>query len=429
MPSNNLTSNITNKVIRVFLAEFEKNRVLSKTIDTSLLRGQFTPQFGDTVKVKRPHQYNYISTAGGDISSSDKSDLLSGSAPATVQNYITVATEWTNREEALKLDQLTEILNPAAEECVTALETLLGDFMINHAGLSYGVPGTAVDAWGDVAGAGALMQALGIPMGGEQYYVMNPFTTTGLASVQTGLSADPSRLVQTAWENAQISQNFGGLRGITSNSLSSWTNGTTADRIGALNANPNVTWVTHKDTMIQSIVIKDLTASQTPAVNAGDVLEYTGVYYIHPKTGKTVIGADGNAVKFRQTVVTGGNTDGGTPPLTGTLTVTPAAIYEANGQYNNCTSAIVEDTVVTVLGATATEYQPNLFYHKQAFGMATISLPKLYSTDTIGTTSDGISIRCSKYSDGDKNEQKIRFDLLPAFACFNPMFAGKGFGV
>jgi hypothetical protein len=40
-----------------------------------------------------------------------------------------------------------------------------------------------------------------------------------------------------------------------------------------------------------------------------------------------------------------------------------------------------------------------------------------------------MSIRITKYSDGDANTQKIRFDLLPAYATFNPFFAGQGFGV
>jgi len=39
-----------------------------------------------------------------------------------------------------------------------------------------------------------------------------------------------------------------------------------------------------------------------------------------------------------------------------------------------------------------------------------------------------MSIRISKYSSGDANSQKIRFDLLPAYACFNPMMSGQGFG-
>jgi hypothetical protein len=84
--------------------------------------------------------------------------------------------------------------------------------------------------------------------------------------------------------------------------------------------------------------------------------------------------------------------------------------------------------VITVLGAASTVYKPNLFYQKQAFGLGTVKLPKLYEGDTIATTEDGMSIRITKYSDGDANQQKIRFDLLPAYATFNPFFAGQGFG-
>ena len=69
-----------------------------------------------------------------------------------------------------------------------------------------------------------------------------------------------------------------------------------------------------------------------------------------------------------------------------------------------------------------------MFYHKQAFGIGTVPLKKLFATDTIMRTEDGMSMRVTKYSDGDSNKQKIRFDLLPAYAVFNPFFAGQGFG-
>jgi len=114
----------------------------------------------------------------------------------------------------------------------------------------------------------------------------------------------------------------------------------------------------------------------------------------------------------------------------GTLLVAGPAIFEANGQYNTVDSAPVAGDVVTIINAAATTvYQPNLFYSKQAFGLGSVPLKKLYSTDTIATTEDGIQIRISKYADGDANKQKVRFDMLPAYATFNPFFAGQGFGV
>jgi hypothetical protein len=53
----------------------------------------------------------------------------------------------------------------------------------------------------------------------------------------------------------------------------------------------------------------------------------------------------------------------------------------------------------------------------------------MFATDVFFETADGISVRVSKYADGDKNQNKIRFDLLPAFGVMNPMFGGKSFGL
>ena len=418
--ANNLNSNVTRKVARVFLDAFEASRVLTKTVDTQLLSGKFNPQSGSTVDFKRPHDYNSIRTSGGDISSSTKSDIIAGKATGTVQDYFTAATEWGNVEEALELDQLDQILEPMARRIVTDMELDLSTFIRNNAALNYGDRGTAVDAWSDVAGAGATMDAIGVPMSNEKFYVMNPFTTTALASAQNGLNAADG-LVRTAWEQSQISSSFGGMRALTSNALGSYTSGSTTDRAGALAAAPDATYVTAKDTMTQVLSLDGL---GTGTIKAGDQVQIAGVNRLNVATRQPMIDETGAAVPWTGTVLEDVTIAGNAA----TITVSGAAIYEANGQYNNVTAAPAEDAVVTILGAADTLYQPNLFYTKQAFGIGTVKLPKLYSTDTIATTSDGFSIRVSKYADGDANTQKIRFDLLPAYACFNPLFAGQGYG-
>lgn len=426
--ANNLDSNITRQLMRAFIPAFEKQRVLSKTVNTQLFQGRFNPSSGDYVDIKRPHQYLAKRTAGGDISLLTANSIISGKATATVQNYVTVDIDWTNREEALKLDMLTEILAPAAETCVIELETSFCDFMIQNAALSIGTPGTVIDAWSDIASQMSLMKSLGVP--GMQYYsVVNPYTIQNLASAQTGLSADPSRLVQTAWENAQISSPFAGLRVISSNSMSTWTVSDSADQDGALSAPPDATYVTAKDSMTQSLAVTGLTAAAV--VKAGDIIEFTGTgalarSYVHPRTQKTIFGADGNPVKWRAVVTADATMDGSGD---GTLVVAGPAIYESSGQYNNISAALTTGDVFSILGTASTEYQPDLFYIRDAFAIAFVKIPKLYSTDTIAVTSDGIAIRCSKYSDGDANTQKVRFDLLPAFGVMNPFWAGKGFGL
>jgi hypothetical protein len=419
---NNLSSNITRKVARIFLDKFESARVLTKTVDTQLLSNKFNPSTGSIVDFKRPTDYRSIRTAGGDISASTKSDIIAGKASGVVQDYFTVATEWTNIEEALQLDQLDEILAPMATRLVTDLELDWSSYMVKNANLKYGSPGTAIDAWSDVAGAAAFMDSMGVPMDGEKYYVVNPFVAATLASAQSALLAN--KLVETAWEKAQISANFGGLRALTASTLASYTSGTASDRAGTLSASPTVTYVAAKDTMQQSLAVTGFTANAT--VKAGEIITIATRNRLNLSTRRPILDATGATVIFSG-VVTADVTLGASGE--GTLVVSGAAIYEANGQYNTVASAPVSGDVVTLLGSASTLYQPAMFYHKQAFGLGTVKLPKLYEGDTIATTEDGMSIRVTKYSDGDANKQKIRFDLLPAYATFNPFFAGQGFGV
>jgi carbon monoxide dehydrogenase subunit G len=420
---NNLSSNVTRKVARVFLDAFENARVITKAVDTQLLADKFNPSSGSIVDFKRPHDYKSIRTSGGDISASTKSEIIAGKASGTVQNYFTVATEWGNVEEALQLDQLDDILAPMARRIVTDLEVDFSNYMLKNSSVRYGTHGTAVSTWSHVAGAGATMDAIGIPMEAERFYVMNPFTTATLASAQSGLNSVDS-LIRSAWENAQISTNFGGLRALTSSALASFTAGTGADRAGTLTAAPDATYVTAKDTMTQSLAVTAFQANMV--VKAGDMVTIANVNRLNLATRQTMVSASGANVPWTG-VVTADVTLGASGE--GTLVVAGPAIFEANGQYNTVTAAPLNGAVITIVSASATLYQPNLFFTKQAFGLGTVKLPKLYSTDTVATTEDGMSIRISKYSSGDANSQKVRFDLLPAYATFNPFFAGQGFGV
>jgi hypothetical protein len=419
--ANNLSSNFTTPLAKGFLKAVESTRVVSKAVNTQLLSGKFGPSSGDEVDFKRSHMYNSIETAGGDIGSSTKSDIISGKATGVVQNMITVATEWSTLEEALELDELDRILQPMARTAITTLETNLWTYMRNNSNLSHGTVGTVADAWSDVQQAGALMQSIGVPHDAPWNYVMNPFTAGTLADAQNGLTA-ADQLVRTAWEQAQISSNFGGMRAMTSNAMTSYTTGAGSDRVGALNADPVVTYVAHKDTMIQTLVVK-LLDTVLPVV-AGDVIQITGRNRVNLDTNEVVFDETGAAIPWRGTVTAASTASSGIA----TLLVAGPAIFEADGQYNTVDSAPVEDDVVTILGSASTVYQPNLFFHEQAFGLGTVKLPKLFSTDTVATTSDGFSLRVSRYADGDANTQKVRFDILPAFATFNPFFSGTGWG-
>ena len=159
-------------------------------------------------------------------------------------------------------------------------------------------------------------------------------------------------------------------------------------------------------------------------VRVGETVTIAGRYRLNLNTRKPIIDENGNRILWSGTVTTAVTLTGGA----GNLTVTGPAIYEATGAFNTVDSAPLDGDVVTLLGAVSSIYQPNLFWHKQAFSIGSVPIKKLYSTDTIATTSDGLQIRVSYGVGFLENQQKIRVDFRPAYAALNPFFAGKGFG-
>ena len=261
-------------------------------------------------------------------------------------------------------------------------------------------------------------------MDSEWIYNFNPFTQRKLASDQRSLGADPG-LERSAHMKATVTENFAGMRVMTGTTLPTYTTGVGADRAGTIvTANPDVTYLTAKDTMTQSIQVTAFQANLVVA--AGETLTITGRNRLNLSTRKVILDDTGAQILFSGTV---------TAPVTlsaggaGTLVITGPALFESAGQFNTVDSAPIIGDVVTLGGAASTIIQPNLFWHKQAFSVGSVPIKKLHSTDTTATTEDGLQFRVSKGVGFLENEQKIRFDFRPAYAVLNPFFAGQGFGL
>lgn len=426
--ANNFDSNFTRKLARVFLEKFDSERILSKNVDTQLLEGKFAPDTGDTVDFKRPTDYVSVRTANGDVSGETKSDIITGKASGIVQDYFTAFVDFDEADEAIKMDQLDQLLAPLATRIKTDFELDFADFMMKNTALLAGTVGTAADTWDDIAEAGAIMQASGVPMDTKWNYAVNPFTQRKLASTNKGLGAGgvAGERVKSSLDMATIDENFAGMRVMTATTLGSYTTFAGADRAGAIvTSNPDVTYVTAKDTMTQTIQVTGFAANIVVA--AGETVTITGVNRLNLSTRQPILDETGAAVLFSGTVTTG-VTLGASGE--GFITITGPAIFEAAGQYNTASRAPIIGDVLTLGGggAAAATIQPNLFWHPQAFSVGSVPIKKLFSTDTVATTEDGLQFRVSKGADFLANEQKVRFDFRPAYGVMNPFFAGHGFG-
>lgn len=278
---NNLDSNVSQIVLKKFLPGFMSDLVLAKTVDRQLLAGEINSSTGDSVSFKRPHQFSSLRTPTGDISGQNKNNLISGKATGRVGNYITVAVEYQQLEEAIKLNQLEEILAPVRQRIVTDLETELAHFMMNNGALSLGSPNTPITKWSDVAQTASFLKDLGVNEG-ENYAVMDPWSAQRLADAQTGLHAS-DQLVRTAWENAQIPTNFGGIRALMSNGLASRTQGAFGGTL-TVKTQPTVTYNAVKDSYQFTVTLTGATASVTGFLKAGDQVKFTNTYWLQQQT-------------------------------------------------------------------------------------------------------------------------------------------------
>jgi hypothetical protein len=420
--ANNFDSNITRKLAEKFIDAFETKRVLSKNVNTQFLGNAFNPSTGDTVDIKRPTDYKSSRTANGDVSGGSAQSIITGKASATVQDYITVELDYQEADQAIKMNQLEELIAPAAARIVTDMEVDFAGFMMKNSGLVAGSVGTGVTTWDEVAEAGAVLQATGVPMDNAWCYAVNPFTQRKLASNQRSLGAGES-LVKTANDRAVISDNFAGMKVMTATALSSYTTGTGADRAGTLSATPTATYLSAKDSMTQALAVTGFQADLVVA--AGETITVTGRNRLNLSTRQPILDETGAPILWTATVTESVTLDG---TGAGTLVVTGPAIYEATGAYNTVNSPLTSGDVVTLGGAASTIIQPNMFWHKNAYAIGSVPIEKLYSTDTLAKTQDGLQIRVSKGASIRENKQIVRFDLRPAYGAMNPFFAGQGFG-
>jgi len=423
--ANDFDSNFTRKLARVFLEKFDNERVLSKNVNTQLLSGKFDPSTGDTVDFKRPTDYKTNRTPDGDVSATTASDIITGKASGVVQDYFTAEVEFSEADEAIKMDQIDQLLAPMATRIKTDMELDFAGFMMKNTALLAGTVGTALTTWDQVGEAGAVMQSTGVPMDSPWCAAVNPYVQRKLASDQRSLGGETAAM--TANQKATITENFAGMKVLTASTLASYTTGAGADRAGTLTATPIVTYVNAKDTMTQVLAVTALQANLV--VSAGETVTITAasgaINRLNLSTRQQIVDDTGAAVLWTGTVTETVTLSGAGA---GNLTVTGPAIFEAAGAYNTVSQSPLSGDVVTLGGAAATLIQPNLFWHKEAFSIGSVPIKKLYSTDTVATTEDGLQFRVSKGVSFRENKQMVRFDFRPAYGVMNPFFAGQLYG-
>lgn len=423
--ANSLNSNVSSIVLKKFAPGFLSTNVLLRAVDRQVIQGEINPNTGDTVFLKRPMQYKAERTATGDLTSASPSNLISGKIAASISQYCTVWIEYSQLEQAIKLNQWEEILAPAYERMNTELELELANYIVKNGGLSLGTLGTAITKWSDVAQTGSMLTDVGLNTG-KKFAIMDPWSAQALADKQSALGSGNTELIRSAWEDAQIAGKFAGVTPIMSNALANRTSGSACGTASVtVKTTPTLTYDTVKDTMQMTVT---LTAASlgTKTLKAGDQVSFTNNYLINQQT-KQVLYRNGAPVPFTATVVA----DATAVANDITVTLSAAAVFDAtNPQFNTVASQVVATSPVVLLGTASTTYKPNIFMHEKAIAMGTVALPKLQGWDSTVMTSasTGLSMRATLSSNPITNVQGVRIDILPAFATLLPLGCGQFFG-
>lgn len=424
---NNLNSNVSSMVLKKFGPIFQSNSVLLRTVDRQIIRGEIDPNTGDTVFLKRPHYSNVLRTATGDLSASAADPIISGKIQAKISNYATVYKSWSQLEQAIQMNQLDKFLESVAGDLNVELEKELARFIIANGSHSLGVTGKSIKNWGDVAQVGSLLKDIGAPSG-AMYAAMSPWAAQNLANQQNGLNNEG--LVKSAWEMAQVPGNFAGVTALMSNGLASRTIGSAAGAAGVtVKTTVSLTYENVKDTMQMTVVLTGASLSGK-ALKAGDQVQFDTIYWLNQRNKEVMYGANDQPVKFTGTVVADATAVGN--DITVTLSTAALAVTAPGSapQYNTASKVPTAGDAVVILGTADASVRPSLFYHESAIAMGSVVLPALHGKDSSVLTTDqgGFSIRVTKDADTVRNQQIVRFDILPTFACLDSRLAGQFYG-
>lgn len=429
--TNNLSSNVTDKLMSAFVPAFESQRKISKAVSTNarnLVEG-FDESTGDVfgaVRMKRNLQFVPQRTPDGDFTGKEKNPVIVGSAPAEVGEYCTVFVEMSDVERALEskdvAEEMKQLVMPAAEDMCNTIESELVDRMMKNAALVSGDPTKSIKTWNDIAQGGTLMKAIGLPSG-RKYCAINDFDGLALSGEQKALAVNPE--VGEAWRTATIANQFAGFDTVmTHDNMPSFEAGDVNTGL-TVKSQPVQTYASLKDSYRQTLVITG--GSDGDVLKAGTTLIIGGVNFTHLRNHKPVRGVGGAFINLTVSVLEDATFDG---LGDANVTVSGCGIYEdgVNGAYNTIDGLITAGATVTILEQNGQTYAPGLAFHEAFFGMGSIKLKKLAATDSSFTTKDGLNLRVTEDSDSTGNKHLLRIDFRPTFACLNPFFGEKLYG-
>ncbi len=376
---------------------------------------EFTAGRGASVNIRKPTFYEVGTQTVG--SAATTQDLTEPYTSITVDKQKYVLLKYNSQEKAMSIEDFSERhIAPAATALANQVDLDLTALYkdVPNAVLSGtdGTTTTGVEGFATIARAGKILDSFGVPN--------DKLTALFGPSAYWDMSVAMQNVFNEPINKKIMRQNslgrFGNFDTFMSQNIR--TSGTavwgTANMVLNGSEQGEVTVAgTHPD---GTVAVDGGTAGNV--VNAGDVVQFAGIYSLNPVTRESTNLLRQFAVVTTATVGTAGN-----------IVIRPGVVVD--GAYQNVSAALPDGGTMTVLPATtaARNTRQNLLYHHNAFALVMVPLPLPEGAAwSRRSTIDGISVRLVKDYNITTDEEVVRVDILYGVKTINGDLAVRVLG-
>ena len=265
-----------------------------------------------------------------------------------------------------------------------------------------GTPGVAMTDLGGFLDGGAILDEAAVPRDGEWSAVMSPRTQS---SIVGGLKTlfNPNDDIAEQYRSGTMGRLAGGFKfsmdqNITAAAVGTRVAGTAAYASGATEGGTSI-----------------VASGGSGNVAVGDVFTIAGIFKVNP-VSKVSTG------QLQQFVVTAA-------AAYTALAFQPPMYTAASGPLQNITALPTATPAITFLGAASAVATNNIVFHKDAFGLVCVDLPKPAGVEAARVRSKKLNIafRMIRWYNGTQDTELYRLDLLMGAAILRPTFANRVF--
>jgi hypothetical protein len=363
---------------------------------------------GEIVSVRRPTDFTVR-----DGKTAVVQDVVEGKIPITVDKQKGIDFKFSSQDLTLQINELSErVIKPAMVQLAHQVDRdiiALYNEIPNHVT----IPSGGINSFADFSLAPELMDKLAIPHG-DRYAVLSPTDHWALVGSQTGLYIDKE--AGSAYRTGRLGTIAGVDTYMTQHApVHTAGSRTTSDLVNETIIDGTHTWANSKDSTYKTMGVDGLNGA-TDTVKKGDVFTVSDVMEVDP-VSKASLG-------FLKKFVVMEDATGSGSAITAMKFWPPMILSGAQKTAHLSSGTDIDNNTIVWHGTASTDFQQNLFFHKNALALTMVPLVKPPGANDVSRRSyKGVSVRVIPYYDGTNDDSNWRLDVLYGVDVIDPRLA------